>query len=96
MLNALRYTPCKKGCPYCKERLDVKAALSRFFGFDSFRTYNGEPLQEMAARAAVGGESLLAVFPTGGGKSITFQLPALMQGELTRALTVVIRPCSRS
>lgn len=46
----------------------------------------------MAARAAVGGESLLAVFPTGGGKSITFQLPALMQGELTRALTVVISP----
>lgn len=92
VLNALRYTPCKKGCPYCKERLDVKAALSRFFGFDSFRTYNGEPLQEMAARAAVGGESLLAVFPTGGGKSITFQLPALMQGELTRALTVVISP----
>ena len=92
VLEALRFTPCSKGCPYCKERLDVKTGLSRFFGFDSFRTYNDEPLQEMAARAAVGGESLLAVFPTGGGKSITFQLPALMQGELTRALTVVISP----
>ena len=92
VLEALRFTPCSKGCPYCKERLDVKTGLSRFFGFDSFRTYNDEPLQEMAARAEVGGESLLAVFPTGGGKSITFQLPALMQGELTRALTVVISP----
>lgn len=92
VLSALRYTPCVKGCPYCSERLNVKTALKRFFGYDSFRTYEGEPLQESAAQAAVGGESLLAVFPTGGGKSITFQLPALMEGELTRALTVVISP----
>lgn len=92
VIRQLRFTPCKRGCPYCREKLDVKAALNTFFGFDSFRTYNGEPLQEMAARAAVAGESLLAVFPTGGGKSITFQLPALMEGELTRSLTVVISP----
>lgn len=92
VLNALRYTPCQKGCPFCREHLCVKTALKRFFGFDAFRTYDGEPLQEKAAQAAVGGESLLAVFPTGGGKSITFQLPALMEGELTRALTVVISP----
>ena len=92
VLSALRYTPCQKGCPYCRSRLDVKTALKQFFGFDAFRTYEGEPLQQAAAQAAVGGESLLAVFPTGGGKSLTFQLPALMEGELTRALTVVISP----
>jgi ATP-dependent DNA helicase RecQ len=34
----------------------------------------------------------LAVFPTGGGKSITFQLPALMSGENSKGLTVVISP----
>lgn len=92
VLEQLCFTPCSKGCPYCNKNLDVKAGLKHFFGFDSFRTYEGEPLQEMAARAAVGGKSLLAVFPTGGGKSITFQLPALMEGEYTRALTVVISP----
>ena len=35
---------------------------------------------------------LLAVFPTGGGKSVTFQVPALLRGEMTRSLTVVISP----
>ena len=50
------------------------------------------PLQEMAATAAIDGKSLLAIFPTGGGKSITFQLPALVQGEAVRGLTVVISP----
>lgn len=43
-------------------------------------------------QAAVDNQSLLAIFPTGGGKSITFQLPALMAGELSKALTVVISP----
>ncbi len=67
-------------------------ALKAFFGHEAFRTYNGEPLQENAVRAAIDGESLLAVFPTGGGKSITFQLPALMAWHESRALTVVISP----
>ena len=49
-------------------------------------------MQERAAQAAVDGKSLLAVFPTGGGKSITFQLPALMAGECAHGLTVVISP----
>ena len=58
----------------------------------SGRTYDGEPLQERAARAAVNGKSLLAIFPTGGGKSLTFQLPALMVGRSVHGLTVVISP----
>lgn len=36
------------------------------------------------------GKSLLAIFPTGGGKSLTFQLPALMAGRSVHGLTVVI------
>ncbi len=91
-VNYLCNKPCAEGCRYCREKLDVRKALKRMFGFDSFRTYNGEPLQENAARAAVNGESLIAVFPTGGGKSITFQLPALMAGETSHGLTVVISP----
>lgn len=92
VIKYLRNTPCKAGCPYCISKLDVHQALKRTFGYDSFRTYNGEPLQERAAAAAVQGRSLLAVFPTGGGKSITFQLPALMAGEAAHGLTVVISP----
>ena len=38
------------------------------------------------------GKSLLAIFPTGGGKSLTFQLPALMDGRTVHGLTVVISP----
>ena len=92
VIKFLCNTPCADGCDYCKNALDVRKGLKKIFGFDNFRTYNGEPLQEMAARAAVEGKSLLAVFPTGGGKSITFQLPALMAGKATHGLTVVISP----
>lgn len=92
ILKLLKHTPCEEGCKYCNEKLDVKLALNRIFGFEHFRTYEGEPLQEVAAEAAVKGKSLLAVFPTGGGKSLTFQLPALMAGEQMHGLTVVIVP----
>lgn len=88
----LRNKPCITGCPYCNEKLDIHAALKRFFGYNSFRSYAGEPLQEQAVKAAVEGRSILAVFPTGGGKSLTFQVPALMSGETAKGLTVVISP----
>ena len=88
----LRSSPCHTGCPYCNRNLDIYSGLKRWFGFDSFRKYDGVPLQERAVRAAIENKSLLAVFPTGGGKSLTFQLPALMAGENTSGLTVVISP----
>lgn len=92
VIKFLCSTPCGPGCDYCRTELDVHKNLKKIFGFDAFRTYNGEPLQEKAAKAAIEGKSLLAVFPTGGGKSITFQLPALMAGKAARGLTVVISP----
>ena len=92
ILSLLRGKPCLPGCGYCNQRYDIHLGLRKLFGFDSFRTYGGEPLQEKAAKAAVDGKSLLAIFPTGGGKSITFQLPALMAGAAENALTVVISP----
>lgn len=88
----LRSSPCHTGCPYCNRNHDIYSGLKRWFGFDSFRKYDGVPLQERAVRAAIENKSLLAVFPTGGGKSLTFQLPALMAGENTSGLTVVISP----
>lgn len=88
----LKNKPCAEGCPYCKEKLNVVAALKKYFGYDNYRTYNGEPLQEKAVQSAVNGKSLLVVFPTGGGKSITFQVPAFMAGDNAHGLTVVISP----
>lgn len=93
ILFFLRNNPCHEStCAYCKSKLNIRKKLKEIFGYDSFRTYDGEPLQERAADAAVNNESLLAIFPTGGGKSITFQLPALMAGENYKGLTVVISP----
>jgi ATP-dependent DNA helicase RecQ len=60
--------------------LDVLAAR---FGFDSFR-----PGQEQVVETLLAGRSTLAVFPTGGGKSLCYQLPAL----LLDGLTVVVSP----
>lgn len=88
----LRNRPCITGCVYCNTALDIHKGLKRFFGFNSYRTYGGEPLQEKAVRAAVNNKSLIAVFPTGGGKSITFQVPALMSGDNSKGLTIVISP----
>ena len=92
IIKLLRHTICKEGCDYCHTQLDVLHNLKAFFGYERFRTYDGEPLQERAAEAAVKGKSLLAIFPTGGGKSLTFQLPALMAGHSVHGLTVVISP----
>jgi ATP-dependent DNA helicase RecQ len=92
ILFLLRNNPCLTGCTYCDQALNIHKGLKDYFGFDAYRTYAGEPLQENAVQAAVDNKSLLAVFPTGGGKSITFQVPALMAGESTKGLTVVISP----
>lgn len=88
----LRQRRCAEGCDYCNSFLDIHYNLKQFFGYSSFRSYDGEPLQERATQAAVDGKPLLAIFPTGGGKSLTFQLPALMDGRAAHGLTVVISP----
>jgi ATP-dependent DNA helicase RecQ len=59
------------------------APLKQFFGFSSFR-----PLQEEIIRDSLAGKDVFAVLPTGGGKSLCFQLPALVQP----GLTVVVSP----
>src|SRR3954463_12218221 len=57
--------------------------LEASFGFDSFR-----PGQEQVVEALLAGRSALAVFPTGGGKSVCYQLPAL----LLDGVTIVVSP----
>ena len=91
VLNFLLNTPCGQ-CDYCRRRLDAHQALKDFFGYDRFRTFDSVPMQQQAVEAAIRGESLLTIFPTGGGKSLTFQLPALLAGRNIHGLTVVISP----
>jgi len=59
------------------------ALLKQYFGFSAFR-----PLQEEIVRDTLSGRDVFAVLPTGGGKSLCFQLPALSRP----GLTVVVSP----
>ncbi|MGN0689791.1 MAG: RecQ family ATP-dependent DNA helicase [Oscillospiraceae bacterium] len=91
VIRKLRNTPCHE-CDYCKEKLNPIFYLKKYFGYEKFRKFGDEPLQENAVNSALNHNSLLCIFPTGGGKSLTFQIPALMSGETERGLTVVISP----
>ena len=91
VMNLLCNTSCGD-CNYCRQQLDAYNGLKEFFGYDEFRMFDGVPMQQEAVETAIRGESLLTIFPTGGGKSLTFQLPALMAGRNTHGLTVVISP----
>jgi len=92
VLHLLRSKPCLTGCSYCDQHLNIHKGLKEFFGYEQYRSYKGKNLQEQAVKAAIDNKSLLAIFPTGGGKSITFQVPALMSGRNEKGLTVVISP----
>ncbi len=91
VMNMLCNTSCGE-CGYCRSRIDAHSGLKEFFGYNEFRIFDGVPMQQQAVESAIRGESLLTIFPTGGGKSLTFQLPALMAGRNTHGLTVVISP----
>ncbi len=59
--------------------------LTRYWGFTSFR-----PLQEEIIRSVAGGRDTLALMPTGGGKSVTFQVPALASEGICLVITPLI------
>tara|TARA_R110000868_G_scaffold119469_1_gene316385 strand:+ start:47565 stop:49451 length:1887 start_codon:yes stop_codon:yes gene_type:complete len=56
----------------------IAQAVHRVWGFDSLR-----PMQELAINAGVEGRDCLTVLPTGGGKSLCYQVPALVTGKVT-------------
>jgi ATP-dependent DNA helicase RecQ len=63
---------------------DLLPALRRYWGYDSFR-----PLQEKIVRSLLAGRDACVVMPTGGGKSLCYQLPAAMLAEKT---AIVVSP----
>ncbi len=97
LIKRLRDTACDAAdCSWCREKSDPLKALSRWFGFDGFRPIpadaDGRPLQERIVDEGMRGNSLLGILPTGTGKSVCYQIPALAKFDRIGALTVVISP----
>ncbi|SMG62278.1 [similarity to] ATP-dependent DNA helicase, RecQ family [methanotrophic bacterial endosymbiont of Bathymodiolus sp.] len=96
-LRQLRDISCEQpDCSYCQEMHNPATQLQRYFGFPTFRAEpknrQGGSLQQSIVQAAVLDSSIFAVLPTGGGKSLCFQLPALVRYQRRGALTIVISP----
>jgi ATP-dependent DNA helicase RecQ len=67
---------------------DVQSALGRFFP----RHHGFKPGQEQVITALLSGDNAAAIFPTGGGKSLCYQLPALVLHERNEGMTLVVSP----
>lgn len=97
LIRLLRDTRCADPtCDWCTERHDARRELARWFGFSDFRPEPadaaGHPLQQAIVEAAMAGQNVLGILPTGTGKSLCYQIPALSRYDKTGALTVVISP----
>ena len=97
LVRRLRDTPCADdGCDWCRARHDPRSELVRWFHFPDFRQSPtddaGQPIQQSIVEAAMAREHVLGILPTGAGKSLCYQLPALSRYDKTGALTVVISP----
>ncbi len=64
---------------------DIKSALKEIWGYDDFRSPQGEIISSLISQ-----QDALIIMPTGGGKSICFQLPALMQTGLTLVVSPLV------
>lgn len=97
-IHALRGTPCNEPqCSWCREQHRLDVLLPRFFPkFTDFRAMpaaaDGRSLQRTIVEHGMAGTPLLAILPTGGGKSVCYQLPALAHYFRTGSLTVVVSP----
>ena len=97
IVRRLRDVNCgDPACAWCGERHDALKELKHWFGFDAFRPLpagpDGRPLQQAIVEAAMAGGNVLGILPTGTGKSLCYQVPALSRYDKTGALTVVISP----
>src|SRR6056297_4291242 len=97
LVRRLRDMPCTDPhCDWCRTQNDPRGLLKQWFGFEGFRPNpvgaDGKPLQETIVAHALAKAPILGILPTGTGKSVCYQLPALSQFTKTGALTVVISP----
>ena len=93
LVRRLRESSCgDHGCQYCRVANDPRFHLRKYFGYDDFRSVDGKNLQEQIVSIGMQDKSLLAILPTGAGKSLCYQLPALVRHYRTGSLTIVISP----
>jgi ATP-dependent DNA helicase RecQ len=97
LLHELRDQDCgKRECAWCRHQHDARGLLERWFGHPDFHSKpslaDGRSAQAAIVAAGLKGESSLALLPTGGGKSLCFQLPAFAAFLRRGSLTLVISP----
>ena len=97
LVNQLRNFKCRNSdCSWCRENHNPHKLLKRWFGYSEFRSEpadkEGNSLQQTIVEKSMAGEHVLGILPTGTGKSLCYQLPALSRYDKTGALTIVISP----
>ncbi len=98
LVRHLRDEACgHRSCDWCRRHHDPVLELDRWFGFKQFRPEpvdpdTQQPMQQVIVEAVMQNQDTLAILPTGTGKSLCYQLPALSRYNKTGALTVVISP----
>lgn len=97
LARRLRSEPCEDpDCAWCERRRDPRTLLRQWWGFDDFRPEpalpGGGSVQRALVEAGLRGEPFFGIMPTGGGKSICFQLPAILRHRDLGQLTVVLSP----
>ena len=93
LLRRLRDTACTDpACGWCRERHDARKESKNWFGFDGFRPEpvdtDGRPMQQAIVEEAMAGRHALGILPTGTGKSLCYQIPAISRHYKIGALTV--------
>jgi ATP-dependent DNA helicase RecQ len=98
LIALLRDVPCgDPDCAWCSEQHDLLKLLPRYFpGIAGFRPApalaDGRSLQQVVVEHGLEGKPTLAILPTGGGKSLCYQLPALSRFYRNGSLTVIVSP----
>lgn len=85
MIGAFAHGKAHFGRPFSWVECDPVELLQRYLGYPGFR-----PGQESLVRAVISGRDALGILPTGGGKSVCYQVPALALGGLTLVVTPLV------